>query len=90
MYLLGILTAISLGIVLRKTAFKGKDQSMLIIELPPYRLPNVKTIWFYIKERTGVFLKNAWTIIMAVSILLWLLLAIPTNGQGSFAEYRCG
>ncbi len=42
MYLLGILTAIGLGIVLRKTAFKGKDQSSLIIELPPYRLPNLK------------------------------------------------
>lgn len=86
MYLLGILTAIGLGIVLRKTAFKGKDQSALIIELPPYRLPNIKTIWYYIKERTGVFLRNAWTIIMAVSIVLWLLLAIPANGQGSFAE----
>jgi len=35
MYLLGILTAIGLGIVLRKTAFRGKDQSTLIIELPP-------------------------------------------------------
>jgi ferrous iron transport protein B len=86
MYLLGILTAIVLGIVLRKTIFKGKEQSTLIIELPPYRLPNIKTIWFYIKERTGIFLKNAWTIIMAVSVLLWLLLAIPVNGQGDFAK----
>ncbi|MFN2235853.1 MAG: ferrous iron transport protein B [Anaerolineales bacterium] len=86
MYLLGILTAIVMGFVLRKTVFKEKEQSALIIELPPYRLPNIKTIWFFIKERTGVFLKNAWTIIMAVSILLWLLLAIPANGQGSFAE----
>jgi ferrous iron transport protein B len=90
MYLLGILTAIILGVVLRKTVFKGKEQSTLIIELPPYRLPNMKTIWFYIKERTGVFLKNAWTIIMAVSILLWLLLAIPANGKGSFAETEVG
>lgn len=86
MYLLGILTAIGLGIVLRKTAFKGKEQSTLIIELPPYRLPNLKTIWYYIKERTGIFLKNAWTIIMAISIILWLLLAIPVNGDGSFAQ----
>jgi ferrous iron transport protein B len=85
MYLLGILTAIGLGIVLRKTAFKGKTQSALIIELPPYRLPNLKTVWLYIKERTGAFLKNAWTIIMAVSVVLWLLLAIPVNGQGNFA-----
>ncbi len=86
MYLLGILTAVGLGILLRKTAFKGKEQSALIIELPPYRLPNLKTTWYYIKERTGIFLKNAWTIIMAISILLWLLLAIPVNGDGSFAQ----
>ncbi|MBC8507301.1 MAG: ferrous iron transport protein B [Anaerolineales bacterium] len=86
MYLLGILTAIGLGIILRKTVFKNKEQSALIIELPPYRAPNVKTVWLYIKERVGTFLKNAWTIIMATSIVLWLLLAIPVNGQGSFAE----
>lgn len=85
MYLLGILTAIGLGIVLRKTAFKGKEHSALIIELPSYRRPNFKTVWFYIKERTGAFLKNAWTVILAVSVILWLLLAIPVNGQGSFA-----
>jgi ferrous iron transport protein B len=90
MYLSGILTAIGLGIVLRKTTFKGKEQSALIIELPPYRLPNLKTVWLYIKERTGIFLRNAWTIIMAVSIVLWLLLAIPVNGQGSFAAAEVG
>jgi ferrous iron transport protein B len=86
MYLLGILTAIILGIVLRRTAFKRKEQSALIIELPPYRMPNLRTVWLYIKERTGAFLKNAWTIILAVSVILWLLLAIPTNGQDNFAE----
>jgi len=86
MYLLGILTAIGLGIVLRKTAFRGKEQSALIIELSPYRRPNIKTVWLYVKERTGAFLKNAWTVIMAVSVILWLLLAIPVKGGGSFAE----
>ncbi len=86
MYLLGILTAIGLGIVLRNTVFKGKEQSALIIELPPYRMPNLKTVWLYVKERTGAFLKNAWTVIMAVSVILWLLLAIPVSGQGGFAD----
>ena len=86
MYMLGILTAIGLGIILRRTVFKGKEQSALIIELPPYRAPNFKTVWLYIKERVGAFLRNAWTIIMATSIVLWLLLAIPVNGQGSFAN----
>jgi ferrous iron transport protein B len=86
MYLLGILTALVVGLFLRKTVFKGKEQSALIIELPPYRVPNLKSIGIYIQKRVGAFLRNATTIILAVSVLLWLLMAIPVQGEGSFAN----
>jgi len=85
LYLLGIVTAILLGVVLKNTLFKGKEQSAFVMELPPYRLPTLRGIWFHTWERTGSFLRKAWTTIMAVSVLLWLLMAIPTNGQGQFA-----
>ncbi len=86
MYLLGILTALSLGLVLRKTVFRDKEQSSLIIELPAYRLPNLKSAWIYIQKRVGAFLKNATTIIMITSILIWLLMAIPVVKGGAFTQ----
>ncbi len=86
MYLLGIVTAILLGIVLKNSLFKGKEQSTFVMELPPYRLPTLRGIWFHTWERTSAFLRKAWTVIMATSILLWLLMAIPAGGQGNFAD----
>jgi ferrous iron transport protein B len=86
MYLLGILTAIVLGIVLKNTVFKGKEQSTFVMELPPYRLPTLRGIWFHMWERTSSFVRKAWTIILATSIVLWILMAIPVGGAGSFAD----
>jgi ferrous iron transport protein B len=86
MYMLGIVVAIVLGIILKHTLFTGKEQAPFIMELPPYRMPTFKTIWFLMWERTSAFLKKAWTVIMATSVVIWLLLAIPTGGSGSFAD----
>jgi len=86
LYLLGIVTAILLGIALKNTLFKGKEQSTFVMELPPYRLPTLRSIWLHMWERTSSFVKKAWTIIMATSIILWVLMAIPVRGEGSFAE----
>ncbi len=90
MYLLGILTALLLGLILRKTVFRDKEQSALIIELPAYRLPNLKSVWIYIQKRVGSFLKNATTIIMITSMLIWLLMAIPVGKEGTFTEVDTG
>ena len=57
------------------------------MELPSYRMPTLRGIWLHTWERTGAFIRHAWTIIMVVSIILWFLLAIPAPGaDGSFAE----
>jgi ferrous iron transport protein B len=86
LYLLGIITAIVLGMVLKRTLFKGKEQAPFVMELPPYRMPTLKGIWFHMWERTGGFVRKAWTIILATSIVIWLLLAIPLGGGGTFAD----
>lgn len=85
MYLLGILTAIGVGLVLKNTAFKGKQASTFVMELPPYRLPSFKSIWFHVHEHTGGFVRKAGGVIVVVSILLWLSMAVPVSG-GNFAE----
>ena len=86
MYLLGIMVAILLGMILKKTLFKSKEQSIFVMELPPYRVPTFRGVWTHTWERAGAFVKKAWTVIMATSVILWLLMSIPGGGQGAFAQ----
>lgn len=86
LYLLGIVTAVILGIILRRTVFQSDDLGAFVMELPPYRMPTIKSIWFHMWQRTKAFLENAWTLILIVSIFIWLLMSIPVKGEGSFAD----
>jgi ferrous iron transport protein B len=86
MYLLGIVTAIVVGLILRSTLLRAREPSAFLMELPPYRVPSLAGIWCSIRTRTGAFVRNAWTIILAVSVVLWFLLAIPVRGEGGFAD----
>jgi ferrous iron transport protein B len=86
LYLTGIVVAIGLGFLLKHTLFRNEPPAPFVLELPPYRLPTPRSIWRQMWERTSSFLRKAWTIILSTSIVVWLLLAIPVNGQGAFAE----
>jgi len=81
MYLLGIAVAIGIGFLLNHTLLKTSEPSHFIMELPPYRLPMLRNVWRQMWERTASFIRNAWTIILTVSIVLWFLLAIPVRGE---------
>jgi len=85
-YLFGILMAVLLGLLLRQTLFKKGEALPLLMEFPPYRMPTLKNIWHYVWERTSAFIHNATTVILAASIVIWLLMAIPIRGNGTFAE----
>jgi ferrous iron transport protein B len=86
LYALGILTAIVLGMAMKRTVFRTKEQAPFVMELPPYRLPTLRGIWLSVWERTGSFVKKAWTIILATSVVIWLLLAIPVKPGAEFAQ----
>ncbi|MCL5429014.1 MAG: ferrous iron transport protein B [Chloroflexi bacterium] len=86
MYLLGILIAISVGLILKNTVFKGKQASAFVMELPPYRLPSLKSIWFHVREHTAGFLRKCSNIIVVMSILLWFAMAIPVGSDSVFAQ----
>ncbi|MBN2048103.1 MAG: ferrous iron transport protein B [Anaerolineaceae bacterium] len=85
LYTIGVLTALVLGLLLKNTLFKQKKASPFVMELPPYRMPTIKSIWIHTWERTSAFVQKAWTVILGASVVIWLLLAIPTNG-GGFAQ----
>ncbi len=83
MYILGILVALATGLVLKRTIYKGSPPAPFVMELPPYRLPRPRDVWRQMWERTEGFLVKAGTVIFAVSIILWLLMAIPVDNQVS-------
>ena len=90
MYLLGIAVALGTGWALKKTVYRNKPPQPFVMELPPYRLPRLQTVWRQTWERTSGFVRKAGTIILATSILIWLLMALPASGDGSFNDVPPG
>ncbi|NMC47146.1 MAG: ferrous iron transport protein B, partial [Chloroflexi bacterium] len=86
LYVIGIVTAILVGLLLKNTIFKERDTSPFVMELPPYRRPTLKSIWAQMSERTNAFVKKAWSLILVTSIVVWVLLALPVKGDGNFAD----
>ena len=85
MYLLGIVVALVLGFLLNRTVFRAEAATPLLMELPPYHLPTLRSVWLQMWRRTSAFLRDAGTIILGTSLVVWLLMAIPVGG-GSFSD----
>jgi ferrous iron transport protein B len=82
MYSLGIIVAIVVAFVLKKTLLKSPPPPF-VMELPPYRVPNLRNVLQNMLTRAGLFLKRAGTVILAISIILWALTAFPRSSQPS-------
>jgi ferrous iron transport protein B len=80
MYLLGIVAAIVVAFVLKRTILKARP-APFVMELPPYRLPNIRTIFQNMLTRAWLFVKRAGTVILAISIVLWALMYFPRSGS---------
>jgi len=76
LYILGIVLAVFMGLIFKKTLFKG-EAPMFIMELPPYRVPSFRSLCLHTWEKGKHFLIKAGTYIFAVSILVWFLLNLP-------------
>ncbi len=76
LYVLGIALAVVMGIIFKRTLFKG-ESPMFIMELPPYRMPAFKSLMIHTWEKGKHFLIKAGTYILAVSVLVWFLLNLP-------------
>ena len=86
MYVLGIVVAIVIGFLLKRSVLPITDPLPAIMEMPPYRLPTLRTIWFQTWARTNAFVKEAGSIIFITTIVVWFLMAIPVGGTGSFGD----
>ncbi len=89
MYVLGIVIALLVGFVMKRTIYRNDPPPPFVLELPPYRVPNGRTIWMMMWERTGGFIRKAGTIILAASIVIWFLMALPLDSnKGEFNDVR--
>ena len=89
LYLLGILVALTSGLLLRKTLFKG-ESSAFVLEMPPYRLPTIKGVLIHAGERSWEFLRKAGVIIFPAVLLMWLLASLPFGVEYASSESLIG
>lgn len=78
LYILGITLAIGVGVLFKKLIFKG-ETSHFVMELPPYRIPTLKSTFIHMWDRGSSFLRKAGTIIVAVVVLVWVLSNLPAG-----------
>jgi len=78
MYLLGIVVALALAWLFKRSFLKG-EPPLLILELPPYRRPVVRVVLRHMWDRSKLFLYRAGTVILAASIILWFLASYPRD-----------
>jgi ferrous iron transport protein B len=77
-YTLGTVAAVAAAFVFKKTILKGETLP-LVLELPSYKKPSLRTAVLTVLDRAMVFVKNAGTVILGISILLWALSTYPKS-----------
>ena len=72
LYLLGIVVAVIVGLISRKTAFKG-EAVPFVMELPNYRMPSAKSVAHLVWDKSKDFITRAFTVIFVATIIVWFL-----------------
>ena len=75
-YILGAVAALFTALIARKTIISGSSRPMML-ELPTYKMPSLRTAFLNTFDRAWVFLKNAGTVILAIVVILWWMSAYP-------------
>ncbi len=81
LYLVGVLAAGIIAFIFKKTLLRGRP-SMFVMEMPRYKVPLLRSILLEVYDRVKIFIKNAGTIILACSIILWFLASFPKAPDG--------
>lgn len=79
LYLFGIAAALLAALVF-KWILNTREHSFLMLEMPEYRLPVMRNIWINVWEKTKTFLMEAGKIILAISLVLWILASFGPSG----------
>ena len=79
-YLLGFIAALITAFIL-KFIIKAKERGFYVMEIPSYKIPDYKTVLYTIVEKVKVFLFDAGKVIIAISIVLWVLSSYAPSGK---------
>lgn len=83
LYMFGFLSAMLMSLIFKKS-LPHSSPSMLLMELPPYRIPKLKNLMLVMLNKGKIFLKKAGGIILIISIVIWFLVSFPqSNGESS-------
>jgi ferrous iron transport protein B len=85
LYALGVVSALLVAIVL-KIVLKSKDKGFLLLELPSYKTPLWKNVGLTVLSKIRVFVADAGKVILAISIILWLLATYGPSNRMALAE----
>ena len=77
-YIAGALLGLIMAKILRLTAFKGEDEPF-VMEMPKYRMPTLKLLWFIVSKEAWMYLQKAGTFILAATILIWFASNYPKS-----------
>lgn len=80
-YLTGVLLALGVARLLRATLFKG-DTTPFILELPPYRIPTIRSVLLHMMEQTRQYLRKVGTVILGISLVMWAMASLPRRASG--------
>nr|WP_221187502.1 ferrous iron transporter B [Luteimonas sp. RC10] len=92
LYMAGILSALAVSFVMKRWR-RDRSEHPLLLELPSYRLPHPRDLAIGLKERAMIFLRRVGGIILALTVLLWVLLSFPAppdGATGAAIEYSLG
>ncbi|MFG0250856.1 MAG: ferrous iron transporter B [Phycisphaeraceae bacterium JB051] len=81
-YSLGIVAVLGCAFVFKKTILPGQSKP-LVMELPSYKIPSLRTALLITYDRAMVFVKKAGTIILLISLILWVLATFPTTAPSA-------
>ena len=87
LYLLGAVSAMAAAWVVKQLTDRGNILLPFYMEMPPYRMPRVRTIAIMVWDACKGFLKKAGTIITLTTVILWALLNIPMRSDAQFEAF---
>ena len=81
MYFIGVGFALLMAAILKRFDYFKGDNTELLIELPPYRMPSFKVVWNNMYTKTTMYVKRATTVILGILLIIWFFGYFPGNGD---------
>lgn len=82
LYLGGVLATLGMAWVFKRTLLKGVKPPLLL-ELPTYKIPSWRNVFYGLRERCWIFIRRAGTVILSITIILWFLASFPKAPVGA-------